>query len=414
MPSVKSALGLKKKPKESAPTKARRAAGAAGQKQVVNAKELEQQLATLETVTKKLVKSHKTGNQDSQDAAFQVKTAAERIRGNLPHPMTLGPQYEPSVKRLQRIEEQMQLIWDEHLTAGVRRKAEEIYLKSGRDALTTQGGHEKQQGPRNEGAFHALGYQAQNAFVDKEQGEAGHDQQQQLLAAAKDLGLSRAEAAAIYTFTSEDYLYINPATANSASWMLNANKAADHVDTPNRTPEQEAEMDKMLIDSGVTYWKRLRERHDELSTKRQEGGLHAAMALQGLLKLKPWPPGTLYRGEVLALSDFEARFKPAGKGTYKPVEKSWTKTTISSMSRDRKKSSDFWVIAGSKVKDPKKRIMWEVHVTNGRDIERLSANEGEKEVATLPGAEFRITSVETQRGVGGMEVCIVVKAKQVK
>jgi hypothetical protein len=138
------------------------------------------------------------------------------------------------------------------------------------------------------------------------------------------------------------------------------------------------------------------------------------MALQGLLKLPVWPPGKCYRGEVLKKADFDEKYIETGKGKYRPKDKIMRRTSISSMSRLEKKAKDFWPIAGPKVPAPKQNVLYEVEVTNGRNIEKLSNNAGEAEVATLPGAEFEITSAEMLKHPSGSNMYFLVKAKQRK
>jgi hypothetical protein len=131
------------------------------------------------------------------------------------------------------------------------------------------------------------------------------------------------------------------------------------------------------------------------------------MAMQGLLKLPVWK-GSLYRGEVLNKTDFESRFKADKRGTkFTPVNPTMRRTAISSASKDRQRAQAFWAVAAAKVERPWVRVLYEIEATNGRDIEMLSVSRHEKEVATLPGAEFTITSVE-----GEMSKSILVKCKQ--
>ncbi len=65
-----------------------------------------------------------------------------------------------------------------------------------------------------------------------------------------------------------------------------------------------------------------------------------------------------------------------------------------------------------------RRVVWEMDVTNGRDIEALSVKGIEHEVALLPGAEFKITSVRfedsTVRGREKEWGVVVVKCVQIK
>lgn len=397
---------------------------------VVTVNDLETQIAVLESALKTLLKQHVRGNTATQSAAFGLKSAAERILGNLPDQKSkasavLGRTYPDKVKRLDRIIGETQLIWDEHLVEMSKRKAGNVYLGAGQQAGTAAPGATGPKGltkltARARGlAFDQLGDRPDTIdptppkFGNKtpeellEAKQAGFDFKKSIRDNGAALGLSAAELAAIVTFTAEDYRYINPATANSRDWMVGANEADDKVDKKNRTETEDIELQQSLVAAGLTMQQRLAERKGELDELTSEGALHAGMATQGLLKLPVWK-GTLYRGEVLNQTDFDSRFKADRHGTkFTATTPTMRRTNISSASKDRAKAEKFWGIAGSKVKPPRVNVLYEMEATNGRDIEMLSASRNEKEVATLPGAEFKIVSVEKQANRS-----ILVKCKQ--
>ena len=96
-------------------------------------------------------------------------------------------------------------------------------------------------------------------------------------------------------------------------------------------------------------------------------------------------------------------------GKVTPMEKTIKRSTISSASKERQIALNFQGIAASNISGPKAYVLWEMDVTNGRDIESLSAATKEREVATLPGAEFSIVAATVVR-----QDSIVVKCKQRK
>jgi hypothetical protein len=425
MPSIKQALGLeKKKPKETAAQKARTGASKVGTGRIATVQELEQQIKLLEGVTRKLAKAHQAGNKDSQDAAFQVKTAAERILANMdPLIVMLGPKYKVNQRRLQNVMGESDIIWGEHLRDLSKKKAGEIYRKGGAESLgVAENPADQVQGPQTKhgmsfltGAARITGMGAKSHKEDGTEAMLeGHGANIQ--AAGKKLGLSAGEIAAINTFSNEDYNYINPATANATGWMKAANKDKQHplIEKEDRTPEEEAAMKQALADGGISMAQRAKQRDEEAAARRLEGAMHAGMAMQGLMKLPVWPRGKVYRGEVLNEKDFEAKFVKDKKGDYKIRNTTITRNTISSSSRSEAEARKFWVTAAGKVKAPRVNIIYEWDIFNGRDIEMLSNSPWEQEVATLPGTELKVTSTETSKFANGKLMYLFVRAKQVK
>lgn len=434
MPDVMKALGLK--PKESVAAKAARKAGAAGQAKTATVKDLAQQIKILETVALQLEKTHTKGSAETQDAAFQVKTAAEKVLANMSpqasagrsqhgvdeqgrpkhgfKPMaTLGPEAVALHNRLVQVIERMQLIWDEHLVAMTKKKAGEIYLGAGQDAVgggTSTAPGANRGGFAKTGGFVHLTKGAKDAFMDAPQFNEVKGPRQE----AERLGLSRAHIAAIVTMTVEDYRYINPAVNNDMEWMKKQNAAPDFADKPDLTPAEQQALKDSLAATGMKLHERHRERKAELASRRSEGALHQGMLLEALLKLPVWPAGKLYRGEVLTQADFERRFPVDAKGKYRTDEPTFTVKNAQSRSKSPQEAKNIWTVAGPRVPPPRVNILWETTVTNGRDLELLSANKKEQEVATLPGAMFKITSLEMVKVKGTKQnAYFLIKAKQI-
>lgn len=230
-------------------------------------------------------------------------------------------------------------------------------------------------------------------------------------ASAQTLGLSAAELAGIQTYSVQDYRYINPATANDPAWL--AKNFPSLADKPDKTLEDWQELQDELAVKGQTLDQRMAGRRGELTTLREEGGLHAGIATQGLLKMPVWK-GLAYRGERLSRQRFYPRFVMKGD-TFTPRDPTFTWKTITSISKSEHKAGSFSVMGeGSYV------IVYEFEVTNGRDIERLSLNRSEREVALLPGAQFAYGPIEVitvgkdVEGFGEVPWRLRIKAKQIK
>jgi hypothetical protein len=129
--------------------------------------------------------------------------------------------------------------------------------------------------------------------------------------------------------------------------------------------------------------------------------------MQGLLKLPTWT-GHVYRGETLTKPDFDKRFGSEKRGKFKPQEKSFRRSTISSATKDVGIAVSYST-GGTHLTERGVPVVWDMEVTNGRDIEAFSSWTKEKEVALLPGAEFAILSAEYQ-----MKNRVFVKCKQRK
>jgi hypothetical protein len=203
---------------------------------------------------------------------------------------------------------------------------------------------------------------------------------------AARLGLSPAEFAAILTFTTEDFRYINPATANDPEFMVKSKPGS--FANPLTMPKK-----KFLAD-----------RKEKFLELQGEGSLHAGMAMQGLLKM-PVFRGKLYRGESLSSTDFAKRFVRSANGDVKAKVTTFSRNTITSMTKAPNRPLTFMGYSDESV-------YWEIDVIDGRDIEKLSHADAEREVVVLPGSQFAITSVEAAVLYGTK--CWHVKAKQTR
>lgn len=343
--------------------------------------QLDKDIAKLEAALAKLLKHNTTGNLKTQHAASLLYEAATRVQHNLPDQKShaskvLGRLYPEQVRRLQAIRKQSQFImYDTESSlapaqlAESKAQAENIYLDAGR----ASGGDER---PPN--AFQNLTDAAQLfGFTEKGKTKGRTD-------VATEFALSEAEVAAIITFTAQDYRYMNPAAANSKSWMVSQHAGlAKHDDDG-------ADEDKLgFFKMQESFYER-KNAKEGMKNKFEEGALHTAFAVQGMVKLPVWS-GKLYRGEMIYADKFEERFPKDGHGGRRSAEASLKRPSIASATAKLSVAEDFV----SKTADPtaKRYVVWEIDVNNGRDIQKLSVLPLEAEIATLPGAEFAITNV---------------------
>ena len=449
---VRKAVGLGDKKHRSVADTVDHQARKAKTTKVATVSDLDTQVATLESLTSKLVTAHQAGDAGSHQAALQVNAAAKRILGNLPDPQSkaskmLGLTSSGQIKRLGRVVDETQLILDEVRVQNTRQQAQNIYLAAGRSATAGQPGAFTNLGVDARRAFGTApaappqnatvtAYLHKNGFASYEEafddalaksastGRRAAERELELLqlelfeytersrsrAAARRMGLSAAELAAIQTFTTGDYKYINPATANDPAWL--AANFSDLVDKPNKTLEDWAELQDQLAAKGHTLDQREAERRQQLTPLREEGGLHTSVALEGLRKMPVWR-GTAYRGERLDQRRFFARFVKDG-ATFRSRNPTFTWKTITSISKSEHTAQAFLLMktgTGGAYK-----LLWEFEVIDGRDIEGLSVSRREREVALLPGAEFAFGPIEVLRLGKSVEDFgdIRIKAKQIK
>ena len=343
--------------------------------------QLDKDIAKLEAALKKLLKHNTTGNLKTQHAASLLNQAACRVLSNLPDQKSpaskvLGRLYPEQVKRLRAVRDQSQHVVDEtQLTldparvAATKGQAEDIYLAAGR---ASDGDNQSPEAFKNlTDAAHLFGFSGKRPDAARTK-------------AAAEFGLSEAEVAAIVTFTSQDYRYINPATANSKTWMASQ---FDGLDKHDDDGEGEEKLGFFKMQQSFYERKNAKE---GMKNKFEEGALHTAMAVQGMSKLPAWS-GKLYRGEMILADKFDERFPKDGHGGLRSAEPSLKRPSIASATTDITVAESFV----SKTEDPavKRYVVWEIDVNNGRDIQKLSVLKLEAEIATLPGAEFAITDV---------------------
>jgi hypothetical protein len=219
-------------------------------------------------------------------------------------------------------------------------------------------------------------------------GKAGADQA--ALEMIQKYGLTEAEILAVKAYTSDDYKYINPATASDESWMA----------SPGQGQFKGKPADYLKTDQGRAEMKQLME----------EGSLHAAMVEAALIKMEP-KKGLCYRGDRMTPKEFSERY-----GDKKPFKLPATsRPNLTSIARVRNSAESF----ANNSKDDAKTIsvMSEVQVTNGREIRDLSVyGRGEEEWLLLPDTVLQTDSVdEVFNGTPGSPAAtrwFVVKAHQ--
>ncbi len=173
-------------------------------------------------------------------------------------------------------------------------------------------------------------------------------------------GVTGAEIAAIKTFTASDYQYINPATANSESWLA-SNRKQFHLS-------------KKLGDRAFS----------------QEGSLHTAIAMQGLAKMPAWTKPA-YRGERCTPSQFTEKYS---------VGKEFAYNSFASSAQEDGVALNFahGLADSPPSKDKSVAVLTVLEETGGRDISSISMVQREKEVLLLPGSKFIVKKVEEVDG----------------
>lgn len=388
---------------------------------VATVKDLDAQIKILQAATRNLTKAHGAGAADaSERGAAEVQLAAERILGNLPKMGSSKSkvlQAEARIKQLEHIVADTQLILDHQLVRQSKEAAAKIYMQAGRNSL---GGQDKDD-PTVPGFKHLS---TRAGFVEASSGGALDTRRQ----AAKDMGLSDSDWAAIVTFTDFDYKYINPATANSRSWMQASMK--DPIDDPNAKPGDLTKLKVKLRAAGKTLHQHEAEREQNLKTMSTEGALHTAFAVQGLQKL-PEYSGQVFRGERISQAEFDAWFKIGGREkpidagdarlggkpgyhtqrTMRSTRSHFVKGTMWSTSKKRDVADGF-SFDGDAVSRPI-RVIYDIQSIAGRYTAPFSQIAAEEEVTTLPGATFKIHSADLITGDYGNRF-VFVKCTQTK
>lgn len=184
---------------------------------------------------------------------------------------------------------------------------------------------------------------------------------------ARRYGLTEAEIAAIRLYTVNDYAYINPATANNRSWMEAVKLPKTNWPAPTAVKTR------------------------QMRPAFEEGALHGAMATALLVKL-PSKKGTCYRGE---------RLTPAKLDGYR-TDPSDSRPNITSVSLSEAKAQEFTVGGTKTRRDQTVSALWQIEVTDGKDIASLSLLPKEEEWNLLPGTRLQIKRIEELgNGVGG-------------
>jgi hypothetical protein len=213
-----------------------------------------------------------------------------------------------------------------------------------------------------------MGAMDQNLAIDP--GNTGPGRGERIKLAKRAHGLTDAEISAITIFSAGDFSYINPVTANPVArgwenevvnpWLVNQRK--DHPDEA---------------------WARLDDQ-----TLKEEGSLHTAVALQGLLKMDKYP-GATYRGARFTPKAFEDMDLRPGKTL--PFG------TLTSSTKDKNIGINFVYGVGSGAMiDPSKTVAVFYILTDhgGRDISDIALVRAEAEVLLLPGSVFEVKSVQ--------------------
>lgn len=178
---------------------------------------------------------------------------------------------------------------------------------------------------------------------------------------ARKYGLTEPEMAAIKLYTASDYLYINPATANSQGWM-----GAQEEDVANNAVEKAPRSKKDLMEMG---------------------SMHAGAIMQALSKFPPVAMKT-YRGSRESPETFRAKYQDTNVMKF---------GAFGSSASSEYPAEKFARGEGENSPLPHQTVsvFCILEVTNGRQLGELSIyGAGENEVLLLPGAEFSIGNIE--------------------
>lgn len=289
--------------------------------------------------------------------------------------------------------ERKQKVIIEQLNAEAKRevgnlRAQAAYMRDlTSNASLTEGG---------QGMFQGLLPQAQKSgvYTDAARGLAaggvpgGRGGDQDAADVVRKYHLTAAEIAAIRTYTSPDYAYINPAAENNDAWL------ADNVAGQAHLKAMGAASGSPTVDPRL---KRSVEEHGYdtlgpgLRLLKQEGALHAGMLQQALTKLPKYDK-VAYRGRRMSDAKFDEKYlkRPGQPEVFK---------TFSSSSKSQAIGQGYADGTGGDVRPgdlDTVSILYEITMTDGRDISMLSAAmtlNPELEVLILPGAVFKVTQV---------------------
>ncbi len=206
----------------------------------------------------------------------------------------------------------------------------------------------------------------------------------------RSAGLSEAEVAAIKLFTSNDFMYLNPAVANSPGWMAAQMGTINMMAGKVRSPGTDAAIDPKQM--------------------RAEGVTHAGVMMQGLAKMEP-KKGTVYRGARMAPAEFDNTYGKQSHITYS----SFVSSAVKSLPTEAYARGAGAVPPRA---DQTVSVKCIFEVDDARDLRALSEVASEEEWLLLPGATFAITKIEDEtNGLPGRPAATawkVVHLKQVK
>ena len=391
--------------------KAERAAGNEESRKRV--KQLQRDIAPLESALKKILALPDPMEDDDVNLAMEVSGRAEKILAALPAGTQvrarrlLGVTLPAERGRLQKVVDEIELKTNRTRIVKSKAKAEQIYLEAGRNAAPPIG-------PPGKRGFQKLSGMARDiGFANEQTTPADAKAASRVRGAGARLKLTPAQTAAILTFTAPDYGYMNPATANDDVWM--ATSRSDELAQPAVPAAPRGKRAKKLQQQEQQA--QAAARQQQLRTLKEEGALHAGMAVQGLNQLEVWT-GPVFRGEAVSKQEFDDLFTDVSPGGDKQrfVAKAETRTRLAIASQSKSESSaEYFMtkLARPALKGPARyQVLYITELTNGRDIEELSTNPLEKEVATLPGATFAVESVEVHGSVPGADGHLIVRCKQ--
>ena len=251
-------------------------------------------------------------------------------------------------------------------------QAQQIYQENVKSSKQPVGANETD--PGKTFGFKALSSEGRKAATKHDlavdPGNQGPKRPERIKTLQQDKGLTDAEISAISIFSTGDFTYINPVTANpvAMSWE-------NEVVNPWLVNQRKGNSDDA--------WTQLDDQ-----TIKEEGSLHTAVALKGLLKMDVYP-GETYRG---------ARFTPeAFKGMGLAAGKTMPFGTLTSSSKVEKKALNFvYGLASGAVIDASKSVAVFYILTDhgGRDISDIALVRKEAEVLLLPGSVFEVASVQ--------------------
>jgi hypothetical protein len=362
---------------------------------------LQSAVLTVETKLKFLQRERTTVSAEAPSLIAMANSARRDLPGS-----EKDPGFGPLKRRLRVVADEAQFLLDEVSVADTKRKAGEIYLDEGRKGNFKQLSEGMKANEFNDQTgrdYSAVMPSTVKGIADRK-------------VAAAQLGLSKAEQTAITVFTANDYKYINPATANSPSWML-ANREKDPAYKAAGPAGTAKKLNSRLVSQKADQF---------VAEGMEEGSLHAGMALQGMMKL-PVATGKTFRGETFTKSEFLKKFKLGKKAQVSCRTPTISRPTISSSSTVEHTAARFIAesakslpgISPKTMYDDTYGVIWEYQVTNGRDLEALSANAVENEIATLPGATFEVIGITPYdvtkvNEIRGFKHVWYVRARQIK